>query len=273
MQQAPAEASEVTACPRAVVVGSVPVGHHLTLHRDLTSERLHPPLDPPAVLGTGRHRPRSPIGGRPLDIADRRSVAGIKEARGPAFRWLPAVEPRLGAGHGVATLFQSGGNGRQLLGAPGLVDVRGRAFVALERRDVVALRLGIGVRHLHVEVEGPEIVTERHQILHRDLPDLFQLLFLALGLDPALPAPPHRREDRKDQETDQEDGEQTEPRLALRVTRAFLSDLLESGDEVREHSGGVSPLVLAYHLICERRDNARCVGGAWAGAGKKVPAR
>jgi hypothetical protein len=107
----------------------------------------------------------------------------------------------------------------------------------------VLLALRIGVRHLHVQVEGADVVTQRDEVLARDLLHLLELgarvLLLALALTPAAQ---RDRRDRQAQEQQQEDREASAPAVTgplasagAAATRARLADPL---DEVGQHGEG-----------------------------------
>jgi hypothetical protein len=102
-------------------------------------------------------------------------VARVEEARRPAFRRLPALEPRLRRGHGEAALLERGADLLEVGRPPRATERAARALVRRERPAVVLARARVDAGHLDVEIERADVVAQRDEILLGDLAHLAEL--------------------------------------------------------------------------------------------------
>ena len=118
----------------------VPVGHLAAAERDLARVGVLAAVDALGVGLAGGHHARRAERRRPLDLARRRPVARVEEARRGALGRLAALEPRPGGGHRVAALLDRRADRLEVARRRRAVDRRRRALVRAERLLVVRLR-------------------------------------------------------------------------------------------------------------------------------------
>jgi hypothetical protein len=111
----------------------------------------------------------------------------VEEARRPPFGRFQSLEARLRGRHREPSLLERRGDGLDTLGTPGAVERRVGALVRRDCGAVVAARFLAHAGHLDVDVERPDVLGEREQILLGGLLHLRQL-------DLAAPPPAKKHE-------------------------------------------------------------------------------